>query len=68
MPWMLLIHPKGGAMGKVWKRYAIIEKIMLLNEVEQIHLEGNLAQPGGAPITGPHPIQDIVGIAGKLLT
>ena len=25
------------------------------------------AQPGGVPITGPHPTQDILGIAGKLL-
>mgnify|MGYP006169580703 CR=1 FL=1 len=30
-------------MGQVQKQYAIIEKIMLLDEVERIHWEGNLS-------------------------
>ena len=48
MPWMLLVCPRGGATGKVWKWYAIIEKIMLLDEVKQIHWEGNLSLQGAA--------------------
>ena len=44
----LLICPRGGATGKVRKRYAIVKKIMLLDEVEQIHQEGNLSLQGAA--------------------
>ena len=54
MPRTLLIRPRGGAMGKVRKRYAIIEKIMLLNEVERIHWEGNLSLRGVAAEIGVH--------------
>ena len=52
MPRMLLVRPRGGAMGKVRKRYAIIEKIMLLNEVKRIHQEGNLSLQGVAAEIG----------------
>ena len=43
MPQMPLVCPRGGATGQVWKWYAIVNKIMLLEEAEQIHQEGNLS-------------------------
>ena len=54
MPQTLLVCPRGGATGKVWKWYAIIEKIMLLAEVKRIHQEGNLSLQGAAAEIGVH--------------
>ena len=52
MPWTLLVRPRGGATGKVRKQCAIVEKIMLLNEVERICWEGNLSLQGAAAEIG----------------
>ena len=41
-------------MGKVRMRYAIIEKIMLLDEVKRIHWKGNLSLRGAAAEIGVH--------------
>ena len=43
MPRSLLVRPKGGATGKVRKRYAVIEKIMLLEEYGRLQLDRNLS-------------------------
>ena len=42
MPRSLLVLPKGGVTGKVRRRYAVVEKIMLLEECCRLHLERNL--------------------------
>ena len=43
MPRSLLVRPKGGATGKVRRRYAVIEKIMLLEEYGRLQSERNLS-------------------------
>jgi hypothetical protein len=56
MPRSILLRPPGRASGKVRKRYALIQKLMLLDESNCLQLECNLslcqaAQVIGVPVT-----------------
>ena len=52
MPRSLLVHPKGGATGKVRKRYAVTEKIMLHEEYVRLRLDRNLSISAAAEELG----------------
>ncbi len=48
MPGTILIHPPGGAMGKVHKCYAVVQKLCLLEEAYCFCQESNLSLRGVA--------------------
>jgi hypothetical protein len=52
MPRSLLVLPKGGVTGKVRRRYAVIKKIMLLEEWGRLQLERNLTLRAAADEVG----------------
>ena len=57
MPRSLLLRPPGGATGKVRKRYALIQKIMLLEESNRLHLEHNFSIHQAGEVLGvPFPL------------
>ncbi len=48
MPRTILTHPPGGATGKVRNRYAVVQKICLLEEAACLPWESNLSLQGVA--------------------
>jgi hypothetical protein len=46
MPWTIVTRPLGGATGKVRKRYAVVQKLCLLEEAYCLRQEGNLSLCG----------------------
>jgi hypothetical protein len=52
MPWTILTCLPGGALGKVCKRYAVVQKLCLLKEAYHLCQEGNLSLCGAAAELG----------------
>ena len=57
MPRSLLLRPPGGATGKVRKRYALIQKILLLEESNHLQRECNFSLRRAGEVLGvPSPL------------
>ncbi len=57
MPCSLLLRPPGGATGKVRKRYALIQKILLLEESNRLQRECNFSlRRAGEVLSMPFPL------------
>jgi hypothetical protein len=52
MPWTVLTHPRGGTTGKVRKRYAVVQKLSLLEEAYCLRQESNVSLQGVAAVLG----------------
>ena len=52
MPCSILLRPPGGASGKVRKRYALVEKLMLIDESNRLRRECNLSLRKAAEVIG----------------
>jgi hypothetical protein len=52
MPHSLLLHPPGGATGKVRKWYALIQKILLLEESNRLWRECNFSLRRAGEVLG----------------
>ena len=52
MPRSILLRPLGGASGKVRKRYALVEKLMLIDESNRLRRECNLSLRKAAEVVG----------------
>ena len=57
MPRSILLRPPGGATGKVRKRYALIQKLMLLEESNRLRRECNFSLHRTGEVLGvPFPL------------
>jgi len=52
MPRPLLLRPLGGLIGKTRKRYALFQKIMLVEESDRLRVEQNLSIPRAGEVLG----------------
>jgi hypothetical protein len=52
MPRIVLTRPPRGAMGKVCKRYAVVQKLSLLEEAYCLRQESNVSLRGAAAMLG----------------